>query len=227
MNPQFPSLVGQQFNYLTVIGLYGHTKQGGRIWECRCVCGKITHVTTDKLNSGHSKSCGCYTHHILADTRKTHGETETRLYKVWMNMRGRCKHTSRWDYEHYGGRGIKVCEEWDKNFVAFRDWAMEAGYNPEAKHGECTLDRIDVNGDYCPENCRWVDMKTQMRNTRSNRYITIDGETMVLKDWSARTGVPVPTFLHRLESGWTEEEAILTPPKAKRGGKTNDRVRER
>lgn len=163
-------LTGQKFGRLVVIERYGIGKKGQDAkWLCRCECGGIAISTGKNLRSGNSKSCGCYKSERISETKKTHGFTQNhkkeRLYKLWVRMRARCSNCNSKDYKYYGGRGISVCKEWD-DYNNFRMWALMNGYDANAPHGKCTIDRIDVNGNYEPSNCRWVDMKTQNKNKR-------------------------------------------------------------
>lgn len=166
-------LTGQKFGRLTVIERDGKTVRGEHArWLCQCECGKTTITLGRNLREGKTKSCGCIqAEHAsrMGKTRKKHGQSRTRLHKVWCGMINRCYTPSAPYYKYYGGRGITVCEEWRKDFENFRNWALKSGYDPDAPHGKCTIDRIDVNGNYCPENCRWVDMKVQVANRRETK----------------------------------------------------------
>lgn len=171
-------LTGQVFGRLTVIGRAGTSKNGSRLWRCVCECGKEKIASSSHLTCGFIQSCGCLkreTGRVICIARTKHGarsrtnQTDHRLYGVWCGMKYRCNNPSAKPYKNYGGRGIKVCPDWNESFEAFRNWAIASGYNPEAPYGELTLDRIDCNKGYFPDNCRWVDMKVQAHNRRSGR----------------------------------------------------------
>ena len=132
-----------------------------------------------------------------------------RVWTCWYNMKCRCEKPSTDSYHRYGGRGIKVCEEWH-DFETFLNWAYESGYDPYAEFGECTLDRIDNNGDYCPENCKWSTVKEQTKNTSRNNLVTYNGETRPIIEWSEILGVPVMTMYKRSNLGMPPEK-ILYP----------------
>ncbi len=176
---------GYRFGKLTVL-CYSHTKNGQSFWVCNCDCGNVTTVGQGNLKSGKTKSCGCIRKEnpIRIKIGNLHG---TRIHKIYHNMRNRCLNPQNPRYKDYGGRGIKICDEWLGKFVGFNcfyKWAMENGYRDDL-----TIDRIDNDGDYCPTNCRWVDYKTQRRNTRRVKNITINGKTMCVKDWCALYGI--------------------------------------
>lgn len=170
-------LVGQKFGRLTVTK-YLCVEKNKNIWLCKCECGNLVKVNTGNLTSGNTKSCGCLQKQRASKSNIKHGKRNTRLYRIWLNMKDRCcnKHNKR--YEYYGGRGIAVCNEWKDDFQAFYDWSMVNGYSDNL-----TIDRINVDGNYEHYNCRWVDMKTQRINARNTNNITIDGVTKCLKDW--------------------------------------------
>lgn len=135
----------------------------------------------------------------------THGETNTRVHKIWSSMHERCERKSHEHFDCYGGRGIKVCEEWN-DYGKFREWALNNGYKENL-----TLDRIDVNGDYCPENCRWADWTTQQNNKRNNHNLTYRGQTKTIAEWSRVTGINKTTIRARLISGWCVEDVLNKP----------------
>lgn len=138
---------------------------------------------------------------------KTHGLTNTRLYRIWCNMKTRCYCKTDFHYPRYGARGIVVCTEWKNDFQAFYDWSMSNGYSDDL-----TIDRIDVNGNYEPQNCRWADNFTQANNTRRNRYYTYNNETHTLTEWSRIVGIKREILKDRIfKLGWSFEDAIKTP----------------
>lgn len=138
-------------------------------------------------------------------------EQKSRLYYLWCGMRSRCNYKKNNRYDLYGGRGIKVCKEWDEYWI-FRKWALENGYDISAKRGECTLDRIDVNGDYEPNNCRFITNKEQNNNKRTNILLTYQNVTHTLKEWSEITGIKVGTIQQRYHKKWTPEKILTLKP---------------
>lgn len=144
-------------------------KNVGCLWLCKCDCGNDTIVPVKRLRAGKVKSCGCLRDDNIAEINKRHGKShKSRLYNVWVGMRQRCSDPSHKSYVNYGGRGIKVCTEWD-DFKVFENWAFQSGYDENAAYGQYTIDRIDVDGDYEPSNCRWADSKTQANNKRTRK----------------------------------------------------------
>ena len=199
-------MIGNKYGRLEVLSYINTDKHRNKVYLCKCECGNTTITTADSLKKGHTRSCGC----LQKEKVSTHHKSNTRLYKVWMDMRGRCNYKKGHDYKHYGCRGIKVCDDWMHDFQTFYDWAIKSGYK-EAPKGECTLDRIDVNGDYCPENCRWVDRKIQANNRTDNRVITYNNESHTLAEWSEILGVKYPTLAARLNKyKWPVEQAFST-----------------
>jgi hypothetical protein len=168
MSRKRADLTGERFGKLEVIG-YGKTivqdKKHIRYYcLCKCDCGKQKLIREDSLKQGDTKSCGCLL--LTNPSVRKHGLSDTRLYKVFRDMKTRCYNSNSPDYKNYGGRGITICEEWLKDYLSFRNWAEANGYDENAKKMQCTIDRIDVNGNYEPSNCRWVSSKIQARNKR-------------------------------------------------------------
>lgn len=153
-------LTGQRFGRLTVIKRNG-SKDGHAAWECVCDCGRHTVVNGRYLTSGKTKSCGCLHNELLAERSRKHGMTGKRLYRIWHDMKNRCEYPKDKKYSYYGGRGIKVCNEWSTNFESFMTWALSNGYNDSL-----TIDRINNSGNYEPNNCQWITMKEQCKNRR-------------------------------------------------------------
>lgn len=200
-------LTGKKFNHLTVVRYYGRNK-GKTLWECKCDCGNIKIVSSSCLLGNYTKSCGCEAK-LKAKIPKVvkHGKSRTRLYKIYIKMIRRCHCEKDKDYRNYGGRGIGVCQEWKENFMSFYNWAMSNGYTETL-----TLDRIDNDGNYEPNNCRWTTMKEQSNNTRTNRYITYNGQTKTLTQWAEQIGLKEDTLRARIVSGRFTIERAFTQP---------------
>jgi len=197
-------LTGQTFNLLTAVRYIGSKNGKGR-WICTCACdsGKIVEVSTGNLRSGSVKSCGC-----LKRQPKTHGRSNTPEYQAWHRMLQRCTNLKHPDYAAYGGRGIKVCRRWRKSFVAF---FKDAGLRPSAAH---EIDRWpNNNGGYCPGNVRWATRKQQTNNTRTNHFLSHDGERLSIAEWTARLGLQPTLLSSRLNRGWSVKRALTTPPR--------------
>lgn len=210
---KFRDLTGMKFGRLTVISrAEDYVSPNGRHrvqWVCRCDCGVEKIVLGEALTSGRTISCGCAHREIASRSNQTHGKTDTRLYGVWCAMKRRCHNSNAPEYARYGGRGISICEEWDKSFETFETWALSTGYDPDAKRGECTLDRIDNNGNYCPANCRWVSQRDQMNNVSYNRLIPHNGETHTLAEWAREYNIPYARLSQRINRyGYSFEESL-------------------
>lgn len=179
-------LTGRRYGRLTVIGeaakLPGNSN---RRWLCRCECGKEAVVFGANLQSGHTTSCGCYRSIFDIAMNTTHGKTYDRLYRLWSHMKERCNNPQSRYFHRYGARGIKVCPEWADDFQAFYDWAMSHGYADNL-----TIDRIDNDGDYTPENCRWATKKIQNNNTSKNVTYTVNGITRTQRGWEEALALP-------------------------------------
>ena len=199
-------LRGKEFGKLKVIEfLYSRNKK--TFWKCQCECGKITIVRSDCLQDGNTKSCGkCQ----LREYNDTHFDkrTQEKLYYVWAGMKSRCSNPNHVAYEYYGARGIRVCSEWNgsNSYPVFKKWALSNGY----KEG-LAIDRINVDGNYEPLNCRWVTQEIQNENKRLNIYYTYNRKTMLLKDWSKILGIKEETLYSRINTlGWSVEKAFTT-----------------
>ena len=188
----FKDLTGQKFGRLTVIERAENDKNGSTRWLCRCECGNEKIIEGGHLRSHKIKSCGCLLTDVLIKRNYTHGMTNTRLFHIWQGIKNRCYNKNFEHYKHYGERGITTCKEWKNDFVKFYDWSMNNGYNDTL-----TIDRIDVNGDYEPSNCRWVKQAEQSRNRRDTIYITYNGETHTFYEWSKITGINQNTLCTR------------------------------
>jgi hypothetical protein len=194
--------IGARFGRLTILGESPQRSGSFVAWGCRCDCGMIVIVAGVNLRSGHTRSCGCLLADKNRDLRSTHGLTDQiPEYKTWCAMRGRCLNPNNRHYPNYAGRGITICPEWDDFAVFYRDM----GSRPSPRH---TIDRIDNDGPYSPENCRWASPREQARNRRITRRLTWRGQTRSLGEWAEVTGIPYAVISRRLMRGWTVDEAM-------------------
>ena len=199
-------LKGEKFGRLTIIEQQGIDKNRRALWLCRCDCGSEVVLTSTILVSGHAKSCGCLRKEKTSERAKTHGLSKTRIYAIWCHMKDRCYNQNETKYKDYGGRGITICDEWLHDFQAFYDWAMANGYADNL-----TIDRKDVNGNYCPENCRWANAKTQASNKRTSHLISYNGKTQTMKQWADELGIKYPKLASRINTlHWDIEKAFTT-----------------
>lgn len=185
---KYPSdLTGLRFGRLTAIEKVGVTCQGKRgsrsLWLCKCDCGNEKIVVRNSLVTGNTQSCGCFEHETKKTMHLKHGMAKTRLWKIWIGMRGRCERESDASYQYYGGRGISICDEWH-DFEVFKNWAISHGYTDEL-----TIDRKNPNGDYCPENCCWTSRKEQTRNRRITKRVVHNGEEMTIGEIADIEGI--------------------------------------
>lgn len=204
-------LTGQRFGRWRVLELAERRVSGNRIavyWKCQCDCGTVKIIRGGNLKTGNSKSCGCINAERNYTNNISHGKRNTRLYRIWIGIKNRCTNTNDRAYPDYGGRGIKVCDEWLNDFMAFYNWSMDNGYGDNL-----TIDRIDNNGNYEPSNCRWTDVKTQCNNRRSNHLVTYKGRTQTVAEWEHELGFKKDILLCRFSLGWSVEKAIETPYK--------------
>ena len=201
--------VGYKIGKLTVAKLLGTNGQK-LLWECVCDCGNTVIHTTSELNYGSIRSCGCLKHET-GDKLKKYNARDRKLYYRWSCIKGRCYNPNDNAYPNYGGRGIKMCPEWENDFYTFRDWAIANGYDESL-----SIDRIDNDKDYSPDNCRWTNAKIQSNNRRSNHYITIDGVTKTMMQWSEFYNIDYARVQKRLLAGWSEIDAITKPIRPKK-----------
>lgn len=208
-NKPFHNLSGERYGRLTVLYMEDdYIAKSGRKYvkyRCRCDCGNEISCYRSNLLNGTSNSCGCLQKELLVARSEKHGGWTNRekLYDVWCSMRKRCHSETN---ENYGSRGILICQEWDNDYLKFKEWSLANGYKENVG---LSIDRIDVNGNYCPENCRWTNAKVQQNNRRSCINITYNGETHTLKEWSEILNVPYSLLHNRYRMGWNDTD-ILT-----------------
>ena len=214
-----PSFIGKRFGHLTVRRYVNH----GRL-ECECDCGGVVHIHGGYLVNGDQVTCGveCPYH---KERFTPHGLSGDRLYGIWRGMLYRCYNPASNSFVRYGGRGIEVCEDWRNDVFAFRDWALSNGYTDDL-----SIDRIDPNGNYCPDNCRWATAKEQANNQnpkytftskgkrktpiRHKKTLEINGVVKTLEEWYKEYNITQPAVAYRMRLGMTREEAIITPKQA-------------
>lgn len=210
--------VGERYGRLVIISTTPNkTNAGIRHYLCLCDCGNKKEVAISHLRDGHTRSCGCMQQENRIQSRLKHGHngrgTRTRLYRIWGNMNSRCNDK---ENELYGGRGVTVCDEWAQDFSAFKAWAMANGYSDEL-----SIDRIDVNGNYEPSNCRWATVKEQSRNKRNSRMLTYNGKTQTVADWADETSLTAHQIENRLLRGWKTEDIFERPIRSAAGNAGN------
>ena len=209
-------LLGRKFGRLTVMKeIEPKYDKNGRIyhqWKCKCDCGNYINVTSNNLKGNHTRSCGCLQREVAGQQTLKHGYRNTRLYRIYNTMKQRCNNPNNQAYKNYGGRGIKVCEEWNKKdgLKDFGDWALANGYKDNL-----TIDRINVDKGYSPDNCRWVDMKTQCNNTRRNVHLTYLGVDYTIAQFSRKYSIDHRLVGKLLRDGLSPSEILLK-------GKNND-----
>lgn len=228
---KFIDISGMKFNRLLVIERVEDiiSSDGNKrpCWKCLCDCGNYKCVEGSNLRNGYIKSCGCLLKenkgnpNIKYSTKnKKHGDStrnnHTRLYCVWQAMKSRCYNPNNKRYDKYGGRGIIVCDEWLHDYKAFKKWSYENGYNDQTDGLHCSIDRIDNDKGYSPNNCRWVTMFVQANNTRRNHIIEYNGESHTLAEWSRIVGIDYKVLSSRINRyNWPIEKALKTPVKNK------------
>lgn len=218
-------LTNNVYGRLTVKGL-AYFKNKRSYWLCSCECGNTTIVNSHNLVSGNTQSCGCLLNaqrkengkkmleaNKINSPKKTHGLSKHRLYKVWQDMKTRCYCKTNKHYPSYGGRGIKICQEWLDSFINFYNWAYANGYDDTVPNRQCTIDRINVNENYEPTNCRWVTQKQQNRNTRKNVLYEYKNKKYTRGELSEISNISYGVIRYRLNNGWSIEKTLTTPVK--------------
>lgn len=203
-------VVGQKYGKLTVEALVVHGNANQRKWLCKCDCGGMKVTSEDNLQRRHCRSCGClYKNNGGSKKKNIYLGSDSRLYSVWAGMKSRCFNPNSPNFYLYGGRGITVCDEW-MHYGNFKKWAIETGY--DRKHDDrISIDRIDVNGNYEPSNCRWATVKEQMNNRRTNTVIEYKGLKKSLSQWAEYLGINYSTFMSRYERGWQMDRIVSQP----------------
>jgi len=203
------NLAGKKVGKLTPIECVGSDKHKNILWRCLCDCGNETIVCSRSLVTQNTRSCGCLKVETIVKRNTKHGDAlftrKSRLYTAWCNMLGRCENPNREKYRIYGARGITICREWH-DYMNFKKWALENGYEDTL-----TIDRIDVNGNYEPSNCRWATLRQQANNTRQNVFISFGGETHTVTEWSRIKGINVKALMSRFNLGWSIDKALTQP----------------
>lgn len=197
------NLIGCKFGKLIVIESCGKGKDGHYYSMVECECGARYLTPDTELIYGRRSSCK-----KCSKPRMTHGKTNTKLFEVWQSMKQRCYDKNHQNYEDYGGRGIIVCDEWKSDFQAFYDWAMANGYADKL-----TIDRVDVNGNYEPSNCRWANKIVQANNKRNNHLIEYKGKTYTIAELSRKHNIGYSCLYMRIQEGWDIERALTLKPK--------------
>lgn len=210
MVAEYKDLTGQRFGRLVCIRHF--IKDHMSWWVCKCDCGKEHTTRANALKRGMVRSCGCLQRDWGKSGRsnKSHGITNHPLYRVYHSMKDRCYRPNDAEYHNYGGRGITMCDEWKNDVGAFYNWAIAHGY----KKG-LSIDRINPNGNYCPENCRWADWVTQGNNKRTCHYMTLNNETHTMTEWAKILNIPLTMLKSRIRRGWPTEKCLLAPRQRK------------
>ena len=191
IKPNEEKWIGQKFGKLTVVGSVWNGRRW--LWECDCECGGRSVAYPNQVMRGQTKTCGCGRSVTFRNMHLKHGESGTKLHSIWKGMRNRCGHNTH--SEHYGDRGISVCAEWD-DYTVFKEWALANGYEDGL-----TIERVDVNRDYCPENCCWVTQEEQTRNTRRNIVVEYNGRKSPVSVWCDELGMNRSTVYTRISKG--------------------------
>lgn len=205
-------LTGQRFGRLIVLDRAENDRFGKARWRCQCDCGKETTTRSNTLLKGETLSCGCLFQEKRAlGSKRSHGQSKTALYSVWSVAKGRCENPTDKNYRYYGGRGITMCDRWRRSFT---DFQADMGPRPEGY----TLGRINNDGPYAPENCRWETYKQQARNTRRTFLVSHEGTTQTIGAWAEQLGIDEHALYFRIRTaGWSIKRALTTPSTPPKG----------
>lgn len=203
--PKYKDITGQKYGRLLVKKYVGNDDFGNARWLCKCECGKETIVIGKSLRFGKTRSCGCLNTEVQNSPRKLNPRKKERLYTIWKNMRQRCYNPNSSSYRNYGARGIAICDEWN-DYEVFKEWAINNGYSKEL-----SIDRKDVDGNYCPNNCRWANDETQANNKRINKKYLIDGLYLTIPQIARKYKINECVIRRRLNNGWEIEKAAKIP----------------
>lgn len=212
-------MLGKKIGQLLVVE-YAGSKNNFAMWKCQCDCGNPVIVSGADLRNGKRVHCSSKIH------KKKHGGYGDRLYSVFRAIQQRCYNSKCRQYNDYGGRGITMCQEWRSDYAAFRDWALATGYIEEVLPNgmnKWTIDRINVNGNYEPSNCRWITCQEQQFNKRDNVVLTYNGETKTAKEFSEQYNISPAVLWQRIKKGWSAKAAIETPVRKRRNNAESSR----
>lgn len=219
------NLIGKKYGRLTILSAVrekrGNDKHNKIYVTCECECGTIKDYRYQHLQKGSIQSCKCLLRESASINNCTHNSSNTRLYNIYNHMKNRCYNKNDLRYKDWGGRGITICDEWLNNFAAFQEWALSHGYQDDL-----TIDRIDNDKNYCPENCRWTTYKKQANNKRNNYYITINNETKTLSEWCELYNIVIDVVTNRINQlKWDPLKALTTPIQVQNRNNINDKQR--
>lgn len=213
--PKQIDLTGRRFGKLYVIEKTNERNRGCVTWLCQCDCGNLCIKNGAYLRNGDTTSCGCYQKEKASEANSTHGKSNNPIYRTFMRMIDRCENPHSKSYKDYGARGIKICDEWRNDPMKFYEWSMKNGYRKGL-----TIDRIDNDGNYEPNNCRWTTKLIQSNNRRTNTFIEYNGKKMTYAEWGRETGISESLIRHRIvNSHWDIEKALTTPVDHRKGSR--------
>jgi len=210
-------LIGKKFGRLTVVRFHRVNEKYETFWECKCICGKLIITRRCSLVQGNSKSCGCLNNELVkkrALEKSLKGRVkEERLYSIWCGMKQRCYGENSTEFNRYGKRGIRICDEWINDYKSFRKWSIANKYSDKF-----SIERIDNDGDYKPKNCKWATPKQQANNRSNSLFLEYKDKKQTLAQWSEELNIPYACLYRRLRGGWSVEKTFNSPSKSKRSG---------